>query len=93
MKKTKADIFSELTEKAADTYRRKNADYGDSFAKVREKYPNSVLIRLNDKLSRLEVLMSGNIAQVKDESIDDTLLDLANYALMELTERIYGRSE
>lgn len=90
--KSRAEIFKELTEKAADTYRRKNADYGDSFVKVRNKFPNSVLIRLNDKLNRLEMLM-GNAkkAEVKDESIEDTLLDLANYALMELTERLYDK--
>ena len=91
--KTKPEIFAELTKKAADTYRDKNHDYGDSYAKVRQKFPNSVLIRLNDKLSRLEVLMGGELAQVKDENIDDTLLDLANYALMELTEREYERKE
>lgn len=90
--KSRAEIFKELTEKAADTYSRKNADYGDSFVKVRNKYPNSVLVRLNDKLNRLEVLMGKNQrARVKDESIEDTLLDLANYALMELTERLYEK--
>ena len=88
----RAEIFTQLTHTAADTYRRKNADYGDSFVKVRNKYPNSVLIRLNDKLNRLEMLM-GNAkkSEVKDESIEDTLLDLANYALMELTERLYDK--
>ena len=35
--KSRAEIFKELTEKAADIYRRKNADYGDSFVKVRNK--------------------------------------------------------
>lgn len=90
--KTRAEIFKELTEKAADTYRRKNADYGDSFVKVRNKFPDSVLVRLNDKLNRLEVLMGKKKkAEVKDESIEDTLLDLANYALMELTERLYEK--
>lgn len=90
--KTRAEIFKELTEKAADTYRRKNADYGDSFVKVRNKFPDSVLVRLNDKLSRLEVLMGKKKkAEVTDESIEDTLLDLANYALMELTERLYEK--
>ena len=89
--KTKAEIFELLTAQAAATYRKKNHDYGDSFAKVRDKFPNSVLIRLNDKLSRLEVLMGGETAQVKGESIDDTLLDMANYCLMELTERVYER--
>lgn len=90
---TRVQIFENLVKKAADTYKAKNADYGDSFVKVRQKYPNSILIRLNDKLSRLETLMDkSKDAQVKDESIDDTLLDLANYALMELTERIYEHS-
>lgn len=70
-----------------DTYKAKNADYGDSFAKVRNEYPNAILIRLNDKLSRLETLMNGAEQHVQDESIDDTLLDLANYCIMELVER------
>ena len=69
------------------TYKAKNADYGDSFAKVRAKFPNAILIRLNDKLERLERLYAGAVQQVKDESIDDTLLDLANYCIMELVER------
>lgn len=69
-----------------ETYKAKNADYGDSFALVRKKYPNAILIRLNDKLNRLETLMSGGKQHV-DESIDDTLLDLANYCIMELVER------
>ncbi len=70
-----------------DTYKAKNADYGDSFAMVREKYPNAILIRLNDKLNRLETLMNGAQQHVNDESIEDTLLDLANYCIMELVER------
>lgn len=70
-----------------DTYKAKNADYGDSFAMVREKYPNAILIRLNDKLNRLETLMNGVEQHVNDESVDDTLLDLANYCIMELVER------
>ena len=70
-----------------ETYKAKNADYGDSFAMVREKYPNAILIRLNDKLNRLETLMNGAEQKVNDESVDDTLLDLANYCIMELVER------
>ena len=73
-----------------DTYKAKNADYGDSFAMVREKYPNAILIRLNDKLNRLETLMNGAEQKVNDESVDDTLLDLANYCIMELVERKTG---
>jgi hypothetical protein len=37
-------------------------------------------------------MLNGN-QQVKDESIDDTLRDLANYALLELTEREYDRGK
>lgn len=73
-----------------DTYKAKNADYGDSFAQVREKYPNAILIRLNDKMNRLESLMNGAEQHVNDESVEDTLLDLANYCIMELVERKYG---
>jgi hypothetical protein len=69
-----------------DTYKAKNADYGDSFSKLRKEYPEAICVRLMDKLERLKTLMKGNEQQVKDESIKDTLLDLANYAIMELVE-------
>lgn len=84
---TKMEIHKEICDSIHPLYERKNHDYGDSYGKLRAKYPESILIRLNDKLSRLEVLMSGEQAMVKEESIDDTLFDLANYAIMELTER------
>ena len=67
-------------------YIEKNHDYGDSFAKVRTIYPHAIMIRLLDKVNRLQVLLSGAEALV-DESIDDTLLDLADYAILELVER------
>ena len=85
-KKSKIDIHKEICSKLNETYKAKNNDYGDSFAKLRTKYPNAILIRLEDKLNRLDTLMSGTKQEV-DESIDDTLLDLANYAIMELVER------
>lgn len=40
--------------------------------------------------SRLKTLMEGAEQKVKDESIDDTLMDLANYCIMELVERKMG---
>ena len=82
----KAQIHKEICDGMNDTYVRKNHDYGDSFAKMREKFPNAILIRLNDKLGRLESLIGGDAAKVSDESIYDTLLDLANYAVMEMVE-------
>lgn len=79
--------FERITSKMLETYEAKNHDYGSSFAELRKKYPVSILIRLTDKLNRLNVLMGGESAKVNDESIEDTLLDIANYAVLELVER------
>lgn len=80
-------IHANICEKMHDTYIRKNTDYGDAFAKLRQKFPNAILVRLNDKLNRLESLYESGNVLVTDETIDDTLLDLANYCVMELVER------
>lgn len=77
------NICSELT----DLYARKNADYGDSFGKSYQEYGLAApCLRLDDKLNRLKSLRTKE-SQVTDESIDDTLMDLANYAIMTLIER------
>ena len=81
------EIHKTICDKLYDTYKAKNADYGNSFAKVRAKYPEAILIRLEDKMSRLEQLIINGNRQVADESINDTLLDMANYCIMELVER------
>ena len=71
-----------------ELYKRKNADYGDSFAQLRKRYPNFVCMRLFDKLNRLDTLIQpGYEAQVADEKLEDTLMDIANYAIMEIVER------
>ena len=86
--KTKIEEFRNITEQMEDTYARKNHDYGDSFAKARKTIQNYTLGKLYDKMSRLITLMqSGEAAQVHEESIEDTLLDMANYAVMEILER------
>jgi hypothetical protein len=84
----KVQIHKEICEKLNNIYKAKNADYGDSFAKVRKELGQTVtLVRLSDKLERLKKLMLKGEQQVVDESIEDTLIDLANYAIMELVER------
>lgn len=71
-----------------EIYRKKNADYGNSFAKVRELVPNAIIVRLMDKMERIKTLTkNGEQAQVEDEKIEDTLADMANYCIMELVER------
>lgn len=84
----KVAIHKDICESLSNIYEKKNSDYGDSFSKLRIEYGNTaILIRLEDKLGRLKRLMQGSKQQVKDESIDDSLKDLANYAIMELVER------
>ena len=74
-----AGICAELT----NTYRKKNADYGNSFSRAVEKYGLvSALTRISDKFNRLESLILHNEQEVKDESVQDTLLDPANYCIM-----------
>ena len=83
----KVEAHRMICNRLNQTYETKNHDYGDGFAQLRKRQPNAILVRLFDKYMRLETLLSGKKAQVKDESIDDTLMDLANYAIMELVER------
>ena len=83
----KYERHSRICSKLNDIYVRKNKDYGDSFAIVRKNIPNSVLVRLWDKLLRLNNLMQNNDNHLVDESIEATLMDMANYCIMELVER------
>lgn len=78
-------MYEEIVKELYDIYKRKNHDYGNSFSILYQKFGlQSVVIRLWDKLLRLETLLNSK-AQV-DESIEDTLKDLANYAIMALIE-------
>lgn len=70
-----------------ELYAKKNADYGDSFHETFiEEGMAMARIRLSDKLNRFKSLTRGKSQQVADESIRDTLLDLANYAIMTVIE-------
>jgi len=58
---------------------RKLNDYGTSYQKFGSL---GVVIRLSDKISRLERLIKGQKAKVTDENMKDTCLDIINYATM-----------
>ena len=78
--------FREITDYMYQIYEKKNADYGDSFSKTFEEFGlTASAIRINDKTERFKKLIKQE-AQVQDESIKDTLLDLANYAVLTLME-------
>lgn len=79
-------MFMETIDELYNLYSRKNRDYGNAFGQTFEEYGFVVSsIRLQDKLNRFKKLMKGT-QEVKDESIRDTLVDLANYAIMTIIE-------
>ena len=82
----RADMHLRILQEIHDTYRKKNSDYGGSFTNLFKKFGLiSPVIKLYDKLTRLESLINKDI-EVVDESIEDTLLDMANYAIMTALE-------
>ena len=78
--------FKDVLDKMYEIYEKKNADYGDSFSTTYAEFGlTSAAVRINDKNERFKKLIKQE-AQVKDESIEDTLLDLANYSVLTLME-------
>jgi hypothetical protein len=78
--------FKQIANGLTELYERKNADYGNSFSKSYEEFGlTSPVIRLSDKVERLKTL-SKQEAKVKDESIQDTVMDIAVYAMLTLME-------
>ena len=71
--------YSAVQKEALELFEKKNADYGDAFATYG---PVGVLVRMGDKISRLQSITKSGITLVDNESIRDTLIDLHNYAAM-----------
>ena len=85
-RKTKPEIHADICSELNGLYRQKNADYGDSFGETFGKLGLvSAITRITDKVNRLQSLCT-RAAEVKNESTRDTLLDLANYAIMTIIE-------
>jgi hypothetical protein len=77
------DICTYLNE----LYARKNHDYGDSFHKTwLEEGAAAARLRIGDKFNRYKELSRGSDRLVGDETIEDTLIDMANYSIMALME-------
>lgn len=78
---------TEVIERLKSTYIAKNHDYGNSahvsFVEFGEV---ALVIRIADKLSRLQTLLSGKEAQVNDESVTDTIGDAITYLCMLVAE-------
>ena len=77
----------ELCKYLNNLYATKNKKYGDSFSITVQKYGIiAALTRLSDKWQRFETLILTKDPGTPDESIRDTLLDMANYCIMTVME-------
>lgn len=83
----KAKKHKSITNELQTIYINKNRDYGDSFSNMFNKLGIiTALTRIGDKYYRLENIIATNKTYVKEESVKDTLKDLANYCIMTLIE-------
>ena len=64
---------------ALEMFKKKNADYGDAFAKFGVI---GILMRIEDKIQRSLSITKNGVNMVDDEGMRDTLMDLHNYAAM-----------
>lgn len=69
----------QVQQTALELFKKKNADYGDAFAKFGVI---GVLMRIEDKIQRSLSISKNGVTLVDDEKIRDTLIDLHNYAAM-----------
>lgn len=79
----------EICQELNEVYAKKNHDYGNSFGETFDKLGViSAVTRISDKYNRLTSLcmLPEEERKVKDESITDTLLDMANYCIMTVIE-------
>ena len=77
--------FKFYTDKLAATLQEKNQAYGDSFTESVDKFGKTVIaVRLSDKFNRISELIKRDELKENDESLEDTLLDMAGYSILGL---------
>lgn len=76
---TRKQQFKAVQQEGLELFTRKNRDYGDAFA---DYGVVGVLVRMGDKIRRLQNISTTGVTLVEDESFRDTLIDLHNYAAM-----------
>jgi hypothetical protein len=82
----KCVAFRDITNDMYDTFKAKNHDYGNSFSELFAECGMTYAYgHLSEKLKRVKSLMADE-AKVKGESMKDSLLDLANYAILTIIE-------
>ena len=82
---TDFEQFKEIVKEMTELFEKKNSNYGNRFSKLYDELGGiSGLVPLYNKLHRATSLIKGN--QNNFESLEDTFIDLANYAIMNLIE-------
>ena len=76
---SRVEQLKKVQEEGLELFTKKNQDYGDAFATYGTI---GVLVRIGDKIHRLQSITSKGINLVEDEKLRDTLIDLHNYAGM-----------
>lgn len=81
------EMFRSITNGMVDLYKRKNNDYGDSFHQsFLEEGMAAARFRIGDKFNRFKKVSRGEKTMVDDETLRDTLIDMANYCIMTIIE-------
>ena len=79
----KEDQFKAITENMLKTFIAKNHDYGNSFEQSCDTFGTvAAVVRMNDKMNRINRLYNNTEIAKVDEKLEDTLLDLANYCIL-----------
>ena len=79
--------FEMVTAEMLNTYKKKNADYGNSFAETIQEFGFiPAVARINDKLKRVKNIVKGKDMNINDESMRDNLMDIANYCVLTIME-------
>lgn len=80
--------YERIVNETVELCKRKNADYGSSVQDTYEKFGDvSYLVRITDKYNRICFLLENKKVEVRDESITDTIVDLANYCFLWASSR------
>ena len=91
---SKIEHHAKICNEINNLYAIKNHDYGDSFHQTFvEEGMAMARIRLGDKFNRFKTLSRGGEQKVNNESLRDTLIDLANYAIMTVVEMEVAEDE
>ena len=78
-KKNRVEQMRQVQNEGLELFKKKNSDYGDAFANYGVV---GVLVRMGDKIARLQSITTKSVSLVNTESLRDTLIDLHNYSAM-----------